>query len=134
MYRAVESPAHAGSPAGERLLRGPYRPVDQERPSLDEVPIAKMFLSLGMHPRPLIAYLMSDPELLLQSILITSAIIGKLKAWTYVALVALFSTAAGLAYGAWVDGMPFATLALMVGGGLAVLLLALRIIERRRPC
>ena len=28
----------------------------------------------------------------------------------------------------------FATLALLVGGGLAVLLLALRLIERRRPC
>jgi len=103
-------------------------------PTLVEVPIAKMFLSLGMHPGPLIAYLMADPELSLQSILITSAIIGKLKAWTYVGLVALFSTAAGLAYGAWVDGMSFATLAMMVGGGLAALLLALRIIERRRPC
>ena len=103
-------------------------------PTLVEVPIAKMFLSLGMHPGPLIAYLMADPELSLQSILITSAIIGKLKAWTYVGLVALFSTAAGLAYGAWVDGTSFATLALMVGGGIAVLLLALRIIERRRPC
>ena len=46
-------------------------------PTLVEVPIAKMFLSLGMHPGPLIAYLMADPELSLQSILITSAIIGK---------------------------------------------------------
>ena len=35
---------------------------------------------------------------------ITSAIIGKVKAWTYVGLVALFATASGLAYGAWVDG------------------------------
>lgn len=51
-------------------------------PTLVEVPIAKMFLSLGMHPGPLIAYLMADPELSLRSILITSAIIGKLKAWT----------------------------------------------------
>jgi len=98
------------------------------------VPIAKMFLSLGMHPGPLIAYLMADPELSLQSILITSAIIGKLKAWTYVGLVALFSTTAGLAYGAWIDGMSFAALALAVGGGIAVLLLALRLIERRHPC
>lgn len=103
-------------------------------PTLVEVPIAKMFLSLGMHPGPLIAYLMADPELSLQSILITSAIIGKLKAWTYVGLVALFSTTAGLAYGAWVDGTPFATLALIIGGGIAALLLALRLIERRRPC
>jgi len=69
-----------------------------------EVPIAQMFLSLGMHRGPLLAYLMADPELSLQSILIISTIIGRLKSWTYVAWVALFSTLAGLMYGAWVDG------------------------------
>jgi hypothetical protein len=47
---------------------------------------------------------MADPELSLQSILITATIIGRLKAWTYVGWVALFSTLAGLIYGAWVDG------------------------------
>ena len=83
-------------------------------PTLVEVPIAKMFLSLGMHPGPLIAYLMADPELSLQSILITTVIIGKLKAWTYVGLVALFSTASGLAYGAWIDGAPIAAIALAI--------------------
>ncbi len=74
-------------------------------PTLVEVPIANMFLSLGMHRGPLLAYLMADPELSLQSILIVSTIIGRLKAWTYVGWVALFSTLAGLTYGAWVDGV-----------------------------
>jgi uncharacterized membrane protein YraQ (UPF0718 family) len=101
-------------------------------PTLVEVPIAKMFLSLGMHPGPLIAYLMADPELSLQSILITSAIIGKLKAWTYVGLVALFSTAAGLSYGAWVDGTPLFSLALVIGGFIAMLTVLVHLIERRR--
>ncbi len=73
-------------------------------PTLVEVPIAQMFLSLGMHRGPLLAYLMADPELSLQSILIVSTIIGRLKSWTYVGWVALFSTLAGLIYGAWVDG------------------------------
>ena len=73
-------------------------------PTLVEVPIAQMFLNLGMHRGPLLAYLISDPELSLQSILITATIIGRLKAWVYVAWVALFSTLAGLIYGAWVDG------------------------------
>ena len=86
-------------------------------PTLVEVPVARMFLSLGMHPGPLIAYLMADPELSLQSILITSAIIGRLKAWTYVGLVALFSTLAGLMYGAWVDGT---SLWLLVIGGVGL--------------
>jgi len=80
-------------------------------PTLVEVPIAQMFLSLGMHRGPLLAYLMADPELSLQSILIISTIIGRLKSWTYVAWVALFSTLAGLIYGAWVDG---ASIALVV--------------------
>jgi uncharacterized membrane protein YraQ (UPF0718 family) len=53
-------------------------------PTLVEVPIANMFLGLGMHRGPLLAYLMADPELSLQSILITATIIGKLKAWVYV--------------------------------------------------
>ncbi len=80
-------------------------------PTLVEVPIAQMFLGLGMHRGPLLAYLMADPELSLQSILIISAIIGRLKSWTYVAWVALFSTLAGLIYGAWVDGTGTALLA-----------------------
>ena len=74
-------------------------------PTLVEVPIAQMFLGLGMHRGPLLAYLISDPELSLQSILITASIIGRLKAWVYVAWVSLFSTVAGLLYGAWVDGI-----------------------------
>jgi uncharacterized membrane protein YraQ (UPF0718 family) len=73
-------------------------------PTLVEVPIAQMFLSLGMHRGPLLAYLMADPELSLQSILIISTIIGRIKSWTYVGWVALFSTLAGLIYGTWVDG------------------------------
>jgi hypothetical protein len=90
-------------------------------PTLVEVPIARMFLSLGMHPGPLIAYLMADPELSLQSILITSVIIGKLKAWTYVGLVAVFSTLAGLTYGAWVDGAPIGLLLLAFATFIAAL-------------
>ncbi len=72
-------------------------------PTLVEVPIANMFLQLGMHRGPLLAYLMADPELSIQSILVTSKIIGGRKTWTYVALVALFSMLAGLIFG-WVSG------------------------------
>lgn len=74
-------------------------------PTLVEVPVAHMFLDLGMHPGPLLAYLMADPELSLQSILMVSAVIGRAKTFSYVGLVALFSIAAGLLYGAWVDGV-----------------------------
>ncbi|MCJ7838530.1 MAG: permease, partial [Burkholderiales bacterium] len=83
------------------------------------------FLDLGMHRGPLLAYLMSDPELSLQSILIISAIIGKTKTWTYVGFVALFSAAAGLIYGAWIDGTPLSILALWLAGFIALLAMLL---------
>jgi hypothetical protein len=94
-------------------------------PTLVEVPIANMFLGLGMHRGPLLAYLMADPELSLQSILMISVIIGRLKAWVYVGWVALFSTLAGLIYGAWVDGTSFGVLVAYVAALMGILAVAL---------
>jgi hypothetical protein len=68
-------------------------------PTLVEVPIAQTFLSLGMQRGPLLAYLLADPELSLQSILITNTVIGRKKTAVYVVLVTLFSTLAGLIFG-----------------------------------
>jgi hypothetical protein len=101
-------------------------------PTLVEVPIANMFLSLGMHRGPLLAYLMADPELSLQSILMISVIIGRLKAWTYVGWVALFSMLAGLIYGAWVDGTSLGLLGLYLGALLTALGLALWLVNRNQ--
>ncbi len=100
-------------------------------PTLVEVPIANMFLSLGMHRGPLLAYLMADPELSLQSILITATIIGRLKAWVYVFWVALFSTLAGLIYGAWIDGTGIGVIVLYLAAFLAVLAATLWLVSRR---
>ena len=90
-------------------------------PTLVEVPVAHMLLDLGMHRGPLLAYLMADPELSLQSMLMVAAIVGRRKAAAYVALVALFSIAAGWLYGAWVDGSA-ASGPLLALAGLAALL------------
>jgi uncharacterized membrane protein YraQ (UPF0718 family) len=68
-------------------------------PTLVEVPIAKMFLDLGMARGPLLAYLLSDPELSLQSILVLNGIMGKKKTVLYVSLVAVMSTLAGYLFG-----------------------------------
>ncbi|WP_420230875.1 permease [Pseudomonas sp. ABY48] len=87
-------------------------------PTLVEVPVARMFLDLGMHPGPLLAYLMADPELSLQSMLMVAAVMGRKKTAAYVGLVAAFSIVAGLLYGAWVDGTGWLTL----GAGVAALL------------
>ncbi len=69
-------------------------------PTLVEVPVAAAFLDLGMHRGPLLAYLLADPELSLQSILVTGRIMGRSKTAAYVALVAVFSTVAGYLFGA----------------------------------
>jgi uncharacterized protein len=100
-------------------------------PTLVEVPIAQMFLSLGMHRGPLLAYLMADPELSLQSILIVSMIIGRRKAWTYVGWVALFSLLAGLIYGAWIDGTSLWLLAAYLAAVVAVLAAGLYLVGKR---
>lgn len=68
-------------------------------PTLVEVPVARMFLDLGMHRGPLLAYLLADPELSLQSVLVTGRILGRKKTAVYVVLVSLFSTLAGYLFG-----------------------------------
>ena len=101
-------------------------------PTLVEVPIANMFLGMGMHRGPLLAYLIADPALSIQSILITSKIIGSKKTWVYVGLVTVFSTIAGLLYGAWVDGTSAWLIFAGLGAFLALLLLSLWLIGKRR--
>ena len=101
-------------------------------PTLVEVPVARMFLDLGMHKGPLLAYLMADPELSLQSMLMIAAVIGRTKTFAYVALVALFSIAAGLLYGAWVDGARIGPIALGLSGFIALLAIALAALHARR--
>lgn len=101
-------------------------------PTLVEVPVAKMFLDLGMHPGPLLAYLMADPELSLQSILMVMAVMGRPKTFAYVGSVALFSVVAGWLYGSWVDGMSVWRLTWGLVAFLAVLGALLRVLHRRQ--
>lgn len=74
-------------------------------PTLMEVPIARMFLDLGMAKGPLLAYLLADPELSLQSIMVTHKIMGGRKNLVYVGLVTVLTTLAG-----WIFGMGLALL------------------------
>jgi hypothetical protein len=137
VLRALIQPEWIEALAGQNTLLGNVAGVVfgvfMYFPTLVEVPIAQMFLSLGMHRGPLLAYLMADPELSLQSILIIATIIGRTKAWTYVGWVALFSTLAGLIYGAWVDGVSVGLLALGLIGFLALLTGGLWLVNRRQP-
>jgi uncharacterized membrane protein YraQ (UPF0718 family) len=101
-------------------------------PTLVEVPIAQTFLSLGMHRGPLLAYLLADPELSLQSILITNSVIGRGKTTAYVLLVTVFSTLSGLLFGAWVNGVSgWLILAALLGA--FAFLIVVSVLTRRRP-
>lgn len=135
MVRVVIQPEWIQAVAGTNSLAGNLAGVAfgvfMYFPTLVEVPIAQMFLDLGMHRGPLLAYLMADPELSLQSILIIAAIIGRTKTLTYVGLVALFSAVAGLTYGAWIDGAPLAVLLLFLAAFVGVLAAALSFAARR---
>lgn len=68
-------------------------------PTLVEVPVARMLLDLGMAKGPLLAYLLADPELSFQSILVIRKVMGNKKTLTYVSLVAVFCVAAGMIFG-----------------------------------
>ncbi|MCY3413075.1 MAG: permease [Candidatus Heimdallarchaeota archaeon] len=68
-------------------------------PTLMEVPIARSFLDLGMAKGPLLAYLLADPELSIQSILVTRKYLQDKKNLVYVLLVVIFTTLSGLIFG-----------------------------------
>lgn len=68
-------------------------------PALVEVPIAENFLRLGMNKGPLMAYLLADPVLSLQGLLIIAKMIGKKKMLVYAGSVILLTTLAGFFYG-----------------------------------
>ena len=73
-------------------------------PTLVEVPVARMFLDLGMAKGPLLAYLLADPELSFQSVLVTRRIMGNKKVAVYALLVAVLCIVAGLMFGFVVGG------------------------------
>jgi uncharacterized membrane protein YraQ (UPF0718 family) len=135
VIRGLINPEWIEAVAGENTFLGNFVGVVfgvfMYFPTLVEVPIAQMFLQLGMHRGPLLAYLISDPELSLQSILITASIIGRGKAWVYVIWVSLFSTVAGLLYGIWVDGAGIGLVSLYLVLFLSLLAALFWFIDRR---
>jgi uncharacterized membrane protein YraQ (UPF0718 family) len=68
-------------------------------PTLVEVPMARLFLDVGVGRGPLLAYLLSDPVLSLPSILVVRQMIGNKRLLWYVAIIIASCTAAGLIYG-----------------------------------
>ncbi len=70
-------------------------------PTLVEVPMAKMFLDLGMARGPLLAYVLADPVISLPSILVVRKFMGTRQTIAYVLLIVFFCTLAGLIYGSF---------------------------------
>ena len=71
-------------------------------PTLVEVPMARMFLDLGMAKGPLLAYMLADPVISLPSILVVRKYMGTKQTIVYVILIVFFCTLAGLIYGSFV--------------------------------
>ena len=135
MVRVIIPPGLIETLAGENTvwanLIGVLFGVFMYFPTLVEVPIARMFLELGMARGPLLAYLLADPALSIQSILITSKIIGRAKTWVYVGLVTVFATIAGLLYGAWWEGTSIWLILAGLAAFLGLLVVSLWLIRRR---
>lgn len=73
-------------------------------PALVEVPIAEQFLKLGMHKGPLLSYLLADPVMSLQTILVINKVLKFKRTFAYVALLVLTTTTAGLVFGLFGGG------------------------------
>jgi len=67
--------------------------------TLTEVPIIQALMAKGMGAGPSLALLLAGPSLSLPSMLVIGRILGHRKTAAYVALVVVFSTIAGMAYG-----------------------------------
>lgn len=68
-------------------------------PALVEVPIAENFMKLGMNKGPLMAYLLADPVLSLQGLLVIRKLIGTKKMLIYAGSIVVLTTLAGYIYG-----------------------------------
>ncbi len=68
-------------------------------PALVEVPIAENFMKLGMNKGPLMAYLLADPVLSLQGLLVVRKLIGTKKMLVYAGSIVILTTLAGYFYG-----------------------------------
>ncbi len=64
-------------------------------PTLVEVPVANMFMELGMHPGPLMSYLLVDPGVSLQTLLVVNTIIKPRKTAAYAFYMLGFGILAG---------------------------------------
>jgi len=69
--------------------------------TLTEIPIIQGLLGAGMGQGPALALLLAGPSLSLPSILVIGGELGWKKTLTYVTLVVILSTVAGMAFGAW---------------------------------
>ncbi|MCJ7828098.1 permease, partial [Patescibacteria group bacterium] len=68
-------------------------------PALVEVPIAENFMKLGMSKGPLMAYMLADPVLSLQGLLVIRKLIGTKKMLVYAGSIVVLTTLARLIYG-----------------------------------
>jgi uncharacterized membrane protein YraQ (UPF0718 family) len=67
--------------------------------TLTEIPILEGLMGAGMGQGPALALLLAGPALSLPNMLVIRSVLGTKKTLTFVALVVVMSTAAGVMYG-----------------------------------
>ncbi|MGW8181342.1 MAG: permease, partial [bacterium] len=72
--------------------------------TLTEIPILQALIEHGMAQGPALALLLAGPALSLPSILVIRSVIGIKKTAVFTSLVVVMATAAGLAYGTFLQG------------------------------
>ncbi len=68
--------------------------------TLTEIPILQALIAKGMSKGPALALLLAGPSLSLPNVLVVRRVLGTKKTAVYVTLVVIYSTMAGLAFGA----------------------------------
>lgn len=68
-------------------------------PTLVEVPVAEMFVDLGMNKGPVMSYLLIDPGISFQTLLVVNKIIGLKRTFFYAVYMLVIGVAMGYLYG-----------------------------------
>lgn len=68
--------------------------------TLTEIPILQALIAKGMHSGPVLALLLAGPSLSLPNMLVVRGVLGNQKTAVYIGLVIIYSTIAGLIFGA----------------------------------
>ena len=97
-YSSFEKALFVGLPLGILVIAALFGTFAYF-PTLVEVPVANLFLEMGMHQGPLMSYLLVDPGVSLQTLLVINTIIKPKKTMVYAFYMLAIGILMGYLYG-----------------------------------